>query len=398
MSASFSDFSLICFDEAEWAQFYPFSETRPIAEFRLGMLRIGEKWARGLDKSYSHLVRDELAALYPFKSKAQNLLVNGSVLPDAQLLEAVKGLHPGASLQKGSKLLACVVAQDDLDLVKQGNWQAAEQIEYEGEIRSIEHNWDLFRLNAEEIQSDFQIITSGRKSEAVSSSNTIIGDHPVFLEPGAKVEAAVLNTESGPIYVGEHAEIMEGSLLRGPVALMSHAVLKMGAKVYGGSTLGPFVKCGGELNNVLLFGYSNKAHDGFLGNSVIGEWCNLGADSNNSNLKNNYGPVRVWNQEVQDYVDSGLQFCGLFMGDHSKCGINTMFNTGTVVGVSSNVFGSGFPDKHIPSFSWGGAEGIDSYRLDKALEVAEAVMNRRGKSLGPEERAILEHIHRRRMH
>lgn len=254
---------------------------------------------------------------------------------------------------------------------------------------TIDHVWDFFRKNGEAIEFDYELVTRGRTSAMLDSSNTQIGDQ-VFIEPGAKVSASILNSETGPIYIGKDAEVMEGCMIRGPFALGEGAVLKMGAKIYGPTTIGPYSKVGGEVNNCVIMGYSNKAHDGFIGNSVIGLWCNLGADTNTSNLKNNYGSVKVWDYTARRLVDSGLQFCGLIMGDHSKSGINTMFNTGTVVGVNANVFDSGFPPKFIPSFTWGQGQG--EYQVDKAVDVASKVMERRGVTLTDADRDLLVHV------
>ncbi|MBQ1695626.1 MAG: glucose-1-phosphate thymidylyltransferase, partial [Bacteroidales bacterium] len=247
--------------------------------------------------------------------------------------------------------------------------------------------------NGMEINKDFELLTAGRKSRPLSATNVSFGKCPVFVEEGCSIECATLNTNDGPIYIGANAEVMEGANIRGPFALCEHGVLKMGAKMYGDTTVGPWCKVGGELSNVVFFGYSNKAHDGFLGNSVVGEWCNFGADSNNSNLKNNYAEVKLWNYDTQKFENTGLQFCGLVFGDHSKCGINTMFNTGTVVGVSANIFGAGFPSKYVPSFSWGGASGFTEYKLDTAFEVMSRVMARRHVEFTDIDKDIMRHIH-----
>ncbi|RMD70422.1 MAG: glucose-1-phosphate thymidylyltransferase, partial [Bacteroidetes bacterium] len=257
------------------------------------------------------------------------------------------------------------------------------------ELLQVRQLWDIFLLNDRAIRLDFELLTHGRRSQPLSASNTVIGEGPVFVEEGAVVEGATLNATDGPIYIGAHAQVMEGALLRGSLAICDHAVIKMGAKVYGGTTIGPWCKVGGEVQNVVFFGYSNKAHDGYLGNSVIGEWCNLGADTNCSNLKNDYGEVKLWSYEKEGFVRTGQQFCGLFLGDHSKCGINTMFNTGTVVGVSANIFGAGYPRNFVPSFAWGGPAGWSTYRFDKAIATAERVMARRKVPLTPEDRLIL---------
>ena len=267
-----------------------------------------------------------------------------------------------------------------------------EIIESEDKPLVLNFLWDIFSKNDSAIRDDFSLLTEGRKSQPISSSNKFAGSQQIFIEKGAVVECSVLNATNGPIYIGKNAEVMEGCLIRGPFALGENAVLKMGAKIYGATTIGPYCKVGGEVNNSVFQSNSNKAHDGFLGNSVIGEWCNLGADTNNSNLKNNYANVKIWSHATEEMVDTGMQFCGLFMGDHSKSGINTMFNTGTVVGVNANIYGSDFPIHFVPSFSWGTAQGFSDYRLEKALEVAERVMARRNQKLTTSERKILSHI------
>ena len=378
--------------EEDHLRLQPFTQTRPVAFLRVGMLTIADYWSGLLSSPVQVFTQPYLQELCPFMPAKDIVFIDSAVLPDKDWAEAVQQLQSGEKIMQQGRILAYrspgmrspdAVAVDAGFILKS----------VPARLRKIENNWDLFQLNDEMIREQFEWITSGRQSAPLSNSNRLIGPlNQLFIEPGARVEASVLNTETGPIYIGQDAEVMEGCLLRGPVALGEQAVLKMGAKVYGATTLGPFCKAGGELNNVVFFGFSNKAHDGFLGNSVIGEWCNLGADTNNSNLKNNYASVDVWNYARQATVDSGLTFCGLFMGDHAKCGINTMFNTGTVVGVSANVFGGDFPPKFIPSFSWGGSAWLRTFTLEKAYEVAERVMSRRGKKLSFTEREILRHI------
>jgi UDP-N-acetylglucosamine diphosphorylase/glucosamine-1-phosphate N-acetyltransferase len=258
--------------------------------------------------------------------------------------------------------------------------------------RKINFCWDIFTMNESAMSDDFQLLTKGKKSLPISSTNRVINPGSIFLEEGAKVECTMLNASAGPIYIGRNAEVMEGAMIRGPFSLGEQSQLKLGSKIYGATTIGPHCRVGGEVSNSVIFGYSNKAHDGFLGNSVIGEWCNLGADSNNSNLKNNYSQVKMWNYREENYINTGLTFCGLMMGDHSKCSINTMFNTGTVVGVSANIFGTGFPPKFIPSFSWGGSDGFKTYRLEEAVEVASRVYERRGMKLADAEQKILKYL------
>ena len=315
-------------------------------------------------------------------------MINSSYLPDSELIEMVKSLEENQAIFKDEDVIA-FFSKDTQDEV---NFETYEAIEYHAEVIKIEHTWDIFSKNGDAILEDFELLTNGRKSQPIPSSNNVINAGNIFIEEGAKLEFVTLNASSGPIYIGKDAEIMEGSIIRGPFALCEHATVKLGAKIYGPTTVGPHSKVGGEVNNSVLFGYSNKGHDGFLGNSVLGEWCNLGADTNNSNLKNNYAEVRLWDYNTEGFARTGLQFCGLMMGDHSKCGINTMFNTGTVVGVSANIFGSGFPRNFIPSFSWGGNGGFTTYLTKKAFEVAKVVMSRRDVELTEDDQEILEHV------
>lgn len=367
----------ILFDEGR-EHLLPLTYTRPVADIRMGILTIREKWEKYLAANTSTLTEAYLQQKFPLVEAADNVWINGSVCPTAALVEAVKNLSDGEVLKSDEKVLAY-------------RNTASHDVAFSGDFIQLQKLWHIFSFNADCIKDDYELLTAGRTSAPISDTNLLIGDQ-VFLEEGAKVEGAILNSTNGPIYIGKEAEIMEGSLVRGPLAMCEHSVLKLGAKIYGATTLGPYCKVGGEVNNSVLLGYSNKGHDGFLGNSVLGEWCNIGADSNNSNLKNNYAEVRLWNYGLGRFDKTGLQFCGLVMGDHSKCGINTMFNTGTVVGVSTNLFGAGFPRNFVPSFSWGGAAGYTTYQLPKVFEVASKVMERRNKAFDSVEQSILAHV------
>ena len=381
--------NVILFDGPFRAQLLPLTFTRPVCELRIGILTVREKWEKYLESTTSTLTEDYLQKKYPLQSGADNLLVHGAVCPTPDLADAIKGLEIGQQLVKGQMLLAVRLpntVDSFLDIRE-------DAISFDSEITVIQHPWDIFAQNGAELNADFALLTKGRTSVSLSKTNTIIGKYPVFLEEGANVEASILNTTAGPIYIGKDAEVMEGSLIRGPFSLGEHSQVKMGAKIYGPTTIGPHSKVGGEVNNSVIIGYSNKGHDGFLGNSVLGEWCNLGADTNTSNLKNNYDEERIWSYVTKSFARTGLQFCGLIMGDHSKSGINTMFNTGTVVGVSANIFGSGFPRTFVPSYSWGGASGFIDYRIDKALEVSQRVMERRGLVLNEVEESIIRTVY-----
>ena len=382
----------ILFGQFSRENLLPVTFTRPVSHIRIGILKIKEKWEHHLNKIVSCLSEDYIRAKFPVKVENDNLLINGSILPNKELIKEIKQLETGQLLIKDSVPVAAVIKGFRVDTVDFNIIKDFELIESETDFKQIQYPWDIFRMNGEEIEKDFKILTKGKTSEKLSKTVNAVEINNIFLEEGAKVEFATLNPKGGYIYIGKNAEIMEGSIVRGSMALCEDSVLKIGAKIYGPTTIGPYSKVGGEVNNSVILGYSNKGHDGFLGNSVIGEWCNLGADTNNSNLKNNYADVKLWNYGKKGFINSGLQFCGLIMGDHSKCGINTMFNTGTVVGVSANIFGSGFPRNFIPSFSWGGSSGFTTYKLNKAFETARLVMERRGLDLDEVEQAVLEEI------
>lgn len=382
----------ILFDDGAWNDLRPLTFTRPVSEIRVGILTIREKWEKYLTASFSFSTQDYLSVKYPSLVHDQNVLINGSVLPNDELKQAILNLKEGEYLSKDGVVLAANFLAADVDLVNCGEIVGKRKLEFEKDVVRIAMPYDIFEINDQALCADFKLITEGRKSQAISETVNVLGNENIFLEEGAKVEFATLNATDGPIYVGKDAVIMEGCLVRGPLAMCEHAELKMGAKVYGATTLGPYCKCGGELNNVVLFAYSSKAHDGFLGNAVLGEWCNIGADTNNSNLKNNYSEVKLWNYSTGSFAKTGLQFCGTIMGDHSKCGINTMLNTGTVIGVSANVFGAGFPRNFIPSFAMGGNHGFKEYRLNATFEVANLVMQRRGLEFDEVEKNILTSV------
>jgi len=377
----------ILFDGSTRNQLLPFTFTRPVADIRIGILTIREKWERILETTTSTVTEDYLSHKWPMVEMSENIMINASFLPSPEFLKQIKNLKPNQAIFHEEDIVAFFSFED-----QEVDFEAFTQLELEGDVFQIAHTWDIFSKNGEALVADFELLTRNRKSQPIPASNNVIGRENIFVEVGANVEFATLNATAGPIYIGADAEIMEGCLIRGPFALCESSSLKMGAKIYGPTTVGPFSRVGGEVNNSVIFGYSNKGHDGFLGNSVLGEWCNLGADTNNSNLKNNYAEVRLWDYETEGFAKTGLQFCGLMMGDHSKCGINTMFNTGTIVGVSSNIFGTGFLRNFIPSFSWGGTNGMTTYKTVKAFEVAEIAMNRRKIEFLEEDRAILEHI------
>lgn len=380
----------ILFDPPEtWENLLPLTFTRPVCEIRIGILTLKEKWDKLLQSKASILTRSYLQTKFSLHIEDDNVLINGSVLPEDNLLNEIRNLPAGTSLFAGDIFVAVRLDRDETAGFEMGKYQQGDRVTLSISPLVITHPWDIFDLNGRALEADYRLLTKDRVSGELSQTNMVLKPENVFIENDARIEGAILNAETGSIYIGEHAEIMEGSMIRGPFALGEHATLKMGAKIYGPTTIGPFCRVGGEIKNSVIFGNSNKVHDGFLGNSVLGEWCNIGADSNNSNLKNNYSEVRLWNYLEEKFVNTGLQFCGLIMGDHSKCGINTMFNTGTVVGVNANIYGAGFPRNFVPSFSWGGAAGFTTYQLDKAFEVAAEVMRRRDRPFDQTEMDIL---------
>ncbi|MEI6434082.1 MAG: GlmU family protein [Bacteroidota bacterium] len=368
----------ILFDESiVRTNLLPLTFVRPVADIRIGILTIREKWEKRLKATTSTLTDNHLATKYPIIKEAENILINGSICPNDEIVLAVKNLKPNQTVVYNDTIIALHVTEEDLDRIGDASSEGIEEISITDAPLKINHTWEIFSKNEMALEDDFILLTKGRKSQPLSDSNRVIGGDRIFVEKGATVECAILNSSTGPIYIGKDSEIMEGAVIRGPFALCDHAQVKMAAKIYGPTTIGPYCRVGGEVNNSVIFGFSNKAHDGFLGHSVIGEWCNIGADTNTSNLKNTYDTVRLWSYGKQTFVNTHLQFCGLIMGDHSKCAINTMFNTGTVVGVNANIFGSGFQRNFIASFTWGGTAGHTNYSIKKALEVAEMVFKRR---------------------
>ncbi len=389
----------LLFDDHSWISLLPLTFIRPVSEIRIGIMTIGQKWEKYLNAKCSHFTQDHLTPKFPSIIEDDNLLINGAICPNAKVIAEITSLKPNEALLKEETIVAIRLNKQQLNDLTINILQNITFIQKDFDCHQISSTffqlkdlWEIFSKNGEELSSDYQLITQGRTSAPLSKTVNVLNPENIFVEEGATIEFATLNASGGYIYIGKDAEIMEGSLVRGPFALCEHSTLKLGTKIYGPTTVGPFSKIGGEVNNSVIFGYSNKGHDGFLGNSVIGEWCNIGADTNNSNLKNNYDEVRLWNYEKTSFVRTGLQFCGLIMGDHSKCAINTMFNTGTVVGVSANIFGSSFPRNFIPSFSWGGAAGFQVYDLQKAIETAQRVFARRNIEFNEVERILLKKV------
>ena len=378
----------ILFDGSTRKSLLPFTFTRPVAEIRIGILTIREKWETWLDTEISYKTEEYLSGKYPLKAEAENILINASYLPSQSLVDQVQALKLDEVLKEGEEIVAYGSRQPEniAELSK------LKEVQFKGTCLRVNFTWDIFSKNGEALAEDFELITKGRESEPISPTNRLFSAENIFLEKGAKVEHSILNATEGPIYLGKDSEVMEGNMIRGGFALCEAAVVKMGAKIYGPTTVGPQGKICGEVNNSVIFGYTSKGHDGYLGNSVLGEWCNIGADSNNSNLKNNYAKVRIWNYDTEKFEQTGLQFCGLMMGDHSKTAINTMFNTGTVIGVNSNIYTPGFPRNFVPSFSWGGSSGFSTYYPKRAFDTAKVMMARRGVEFSEEDAQILNEV------
>jgi UDP-N-acetylglucosamine diphosphorylase/glucosamine-1-phosphate N-acetyltransferase len=380
--------NIVLFDEPGIrVDLMPFTLTRPVAAMRVGILTIGEKWEKLFGQPVSFLTQDYLSEKFPLAPGADNLFINGALCPDEGIFNSVRHLKNGEVLGKDNRVLAVRAASFDFSKEKFSS------AEYAGNPTIIDKPWKIFLENASQIKSDILMITHGRKSSPLQDPYTkVYAPENIFIEEGATIRAAVLNASNGPIYIGKNAEVQEGCVVRGSFALMEGSTLNMGAKIKGDTTIGPHCKVGGEVSNAVIFGYSNKAHDGFLGSSVLGEWCNLGADTNTSNLKNNYDAVKLWNYGKKSFQSTGLTFCGLMMGDHSKAGINTMFNTGTVVGVSANIFGDGYPRNFVPSYSWGGAAGFTTFQLEKSFVTAAKAMERRAQALTDVDKRILQNV------
>lgn len=377
------------FENPEDQNLYPLTLTRPAAHLRIGIMTIAGKWIHRLNAtSWGFETRDYLQEKFPRLEGPANFRISGNIPPTPELINALLSLEADQALVSlEGQLIAIRSSRTGIEASDFKNQKVFDQ-----SLHIIKRPFHIFKYNAKEIDLDFEFLTAGRSSQVISSTNQIIGKHPIFFEEGAKAECCIFNTQDGPIYIGKNAQVMEGSIIRGPFAMGEGSNVKLGTKIYPGTSLGPFCNVGGELNNVVLHGYSNKGHDGFLGNAVLGEWCNIGADSNCSNLKNTYEEVKVWNYQSQRFEKSGEQFCGLIMADHSKCGINTMFNTGTVVGVGSNIFGAGFPRQFIQDFSWGGAQGVEPHKIPQFEKTAKLVMQRRGKEYSDIDQAIMRHI------
>ena len=380
----------VVFSDAQyWEDFLPLTFTRPVAEMRCGILTFSERWQKILDcTEISWFTEMYLQGKFREPEKKESLFLVPNFLPTETVIQQIKELKQGEALVYEDELVAAKINMDGFSL-----HQIEKMTDIKEHLIFFKKPTDLFTFNKEAIDFDFELLTKGKVSQELSATNGFLGnEEDLFIEEGAEIEFSTLNTKTGKIYIGKNAEVMEGCNLRGPIALCEGSKFNLGAKIYGATTVGPHSKVGGEVSNIIIFGYSNKGHDGFVGNSVIGEWCNMGADTNSSNLKNNYGNVKLWSYRTKEFQDTGLQFAGVIMGDHSKTAINTQLNTGTVIGVASNIFKEGFPPNLIENFSWGGFKDDERFKLDKAYEVAEKVMARRKVALTDEDKAIFKHI------
>ena len=382
--------NIILFDNEIRDRLLPFTYIRPACEIRLGILTIREKWEKMLSGQVSYITQDHLSDKYDITISERNYLINGTVLPSAELCSLIKQMNDGEAMLLNEELVAAVLDREQFNRLMYDDIEELSSYELKDTpFQKLNNLWDIFLHNDKAIRADFDLLTEKRKSQPISDTNTLLGSKDIFIEDGAKVECAILNAESGPIYIGKNATVMEGAIIRGPFSLGEGSVVKMGAKIYGPTSIGPQCTVGGEIKNVVIFGHSNKGHEGYLGNSVIGEWCNLGADTNSSNLKNNWSEVKLWDYATGRFAPTGQIKAGLFMGDYSMSGINTMFNTGTIVGLCCNVFGGGYPRTFIPSFSWGGSSGLSTYRPDRAFEAVDAMMKIHGSELKPTDRLAL---------
>ena len=383
--------SIILFDDQHRNNLFPLTYTRPVSEIRVGILTIADKWRMHLSTELSYLTDDYLQHKFPLRYFSTNFLINSAICPDERLLDAFHALNEGEAIFSGDLLIMLRLAESDARSFKLEHLSLYKRIEYTSDLIRIEYPENIFSYNDIELNKDFRLLTKGRQSAKLSSTNTILGED-IFVEEGVDAECSTFNTKTGPIYLGKGAMVMEGCHIRGSFSMGEDSILKMGAKIYGKTSIGPHSKIGGEVNNSVVFANSSKGHEGYLGNSVLGEWCNIGADSNNSNMKNNYAEVRLWSYPKEGFRRTGLQFCGLIMADHAKCGINTMFNTGTVVGVGANVFGAGFPRNFVPDFAWGGSHGFEVYAINKMFDTTSKVFQRRNVEFTDIEKSILSRV------
>lgn len=373
-------------------KFFPLSLTRPVSELRTGIFTIADKWRHAMRYPTYYLTIDYLTQKYPIKIAKNNYCINSRIMPDQKLISSLKGLSQNEGLFSKGSFIACKVEENIFKShIRHYDFSPIKSIEYSEELRQISHITEIYNNNPYEIPEDFNSV--GKSTSKIKDPHTKCYNlDQIFIGEGTNIKSSILDADDGPIYIGNGVTLLPGTVVRGPAAILNDTVISIGSKIRANTTIGPFCKVGGEVNQVVFQGYSNKSHDGFLGSSVIGEWCNFGAGTNNSNLKNNYSGVKLWDYEAGKFSETGIQYCGLIMGDYSKCGISTMFNTGTVVGICANIYGNGYMPKFIPSFSWGGNEGFVDYQIDKAIETLKTVMDRRGKKFNKRDKLVLQHI------
>lgn len=372
---------------------YPFTLTRQIQDIRVGILTIREKWEKILGLPSFDRWEDDYKDLDNSIHLDKNLgdgicyMIHGNILPTSKLVKALRKLKNGEFISVNGNA-GVIFRFTKEEIIEPNKIKITKAITIKDDIKSIQFPWDIFQLNDYAIRQDFLLLTKNRKSQKISKTNKIVNQKDIFIEKEAVVEQCFINASEGPVYIGKNSLIMEGTCLRGPIGLGEGAVVKMGTRIYGATTIGPFCLAGGEIKNSVFFANSNKAHDGYIGDSVIGEWCNLGAGTTNSNIKNNASNVKVWTPKGE--MNAGAK-CGMFMGDYSKTAINSSINTGTVIGVSCNIFGSGLTPKYIPGFSWG-SDGVQRYELEKALIDIEDWKKIKGKKVSENEKSILKYI------
>ncbi|WP_341664331.1 putative sugar nucleotidyl transferase [Blattabacterium cuenoti] len=388
--------NFILYDGIEWKKLFPITLTRPVSEIRLGLFTIKERWEKYIGKTaYDIITQPFLSKKYSKKKDSyfENMLfINSSFLPNEELIQFLFSLKENETIFFKEKMIAFkknfLVKKDIFSLSKK-----CTKTYYVKQVIHIQYPWEIFTNNEIILKEDFMFFTKGKKSFSLLGNNHVLCKNKIFLEEDIKANNVVLNAQFGPIYIEKGVEIMEGSVIRGPVSIGKSSILNVGSKIYGGTTIAPFCKVGGEIFNSVIFSYSNKVHDGFLGNSILGEWCNLGAGTNISNLRNDYKKVTVWNYEKKDFFPTNLQFFGIIMGDHSKSAINTQFNTATIVGVSNSIFGYGFPPRYIPSFYLGGIQSKKRISFHQICETSEIMMNRRNRNFSVLDKKILKYLY-----
>jgi UDP-N-acetylglucosamine diphosphorylase/glucosamine-1-phosphate N-acetyltransferase len=366
--------------------------SRPISEIRVGIFTITERWEQISGVKPSFLTASYLQKKFAIRIEDDNILINGSIIPDQRIYEQITTLKMNEALSQGGSPFAFRIAKEDFSFIESGDHDRFKELRYEDEIHQLNYLADIFNRNGEQIVNDIQLVVKSPQYKIQDDHTVVYSDQDLHVGKNTSIKAAILDAGSGPIYIEDEVTIQPGTVISGPCAILRGSIISMGAKIRPNTTIGPFCRIGGEVSNAVFQGFSNKSHDGFLGTSVIGEWCNFGAGTNNSNLKNNYGDIKVWDYAEEKMISTGLQYFGLIMGDHSKCGINTMFNTGTVVGFSANIYDGGYMPKFIPSFAWGNRSDFGTYELDKAIITAQRVMERRSVTMSREDAEIFERI------